>query len=371
MKIKPSLMVVMSVLSLAVGCKRDDGPPPTPSPTPTSPGTPAYVEVPANFPAMPIPADNPFTEEGIALGRFLFYEELLSGDNTMSCASCHSPAAAFTDNGNAVSTGIDGLTGTRNSMALANLAWDTRYFWDGRVRTLEEQVLRPVRDPIEMHESWPHAVSELQAHDAYPGLFHAAFGTSTIDSLLVAKAVAQFMRTMISGNAPFDNYQRGQGLLPFDATMGLTLWDMEGGYPPAVPLGQGGFDCFHCHPFAGGRFTDGQLHNNGLDSEFTDLGAGGITGLAQDMGMFKTPTLRNIALTAPYMHDGRFATLEEVVEHYDSGGHASPTVDVNMKYTSGGLQLTPEKKQYLLAFLHSLTDMEFVNDPAFQDPGEP
>ncbi len=371
MKNGSHLLIVMSMVSLAVSCKRDDGPPPVPTPNPPVPATPAFVPVPANFPAMPIPPDNPFTEEGIALGRFLFYEEMLSGDNSMSCASCHAPDVAFTDHGNRVSTGIDGIQGTRNSMALANLAWDTRYFWDGRVRTLEEQVLRPVRDPIEMHETWPQAMAKLQAHEAYPGLFLGAFGTSTVDSLLVAKAIAQFMRTMISGNSPFDKYQRGEGLISFEATMGLTLWDMEGGYPPAVPLGQGGFDCFHCHPFAGGRFTDGQLHNNGLDSEFTDLGAGGITGLAQDMGMFKTPTLRNIALTAPYMHDGRFATLEEVVEHYNSGGHASATVDVNMKYTAGGLQLTPEKKQYLLAFLNSLTDMDFVNNASFQDPGEP
>ncbi|MBX2972978.1 MAG: c-type cytochrome [Flavobacteriales bacterium] len=363
------LLVALSMISLAVGCKRDDGPPPTPAP-PVA-GTPAFVPVPANFPEMPIPADNPFTEEGIALGRFLFYEEKLSGNNTMSCATCHAPSVAFTDNGNRVSTGIDGFQGTRNSMALINLAWDTRYFWDGRVLTLEEQVLRPVRDPIEMHETWPQAVAKLQAHDAYPGLFQGAFGTSTIDSLLVAKAIAQFMRTMISGNSPFDRYQRGQALLSDEALQGFMLWDMEGGSPPAVPLGQGGFDCFHCHPSAGERFTDGQLHNNGLDSEFTDLGAGGITGLAHEMGLFKTPTLRNIALTAPYMHDGRFATLEEVVEHYNSGGHASPTVDPNMKYTTGGLQLTPQKKQNLIAFLNSLTDMDFVNNPAFQDPGEP
>jgi len=334
-------------------------------------GTPLQVQVPANFPAMPIPANNPFTEEGVSLGRFLFYEELLSGDNTMSCASCHSPAAAFTDDGNQFSTGIDGIQGTRNSMALINLAWDTRYFWDGRVFTLEDQILQPVRDPIEMHSTWPNTMDKLQAHDAYPALFQAAFGTSTIDSLLVAKAIAQFLRTMISGNSAFDRFQRGEGLLSFEASSGLGLWDREGGFPPAVPIGQGGFDCFHCHPTAGGRFTDGLLHNNGLDSQFTDLGAGGVTGLAADMGRFKTPTLRNIALTAPYMHDGRFQTLEEVVEHYDSGGHPSPTVDVFMKYTSGGLQLTPEKKQYLLAFLNSLTDMDFVNNPAFHDPGEP
>ncbi len=366
------LLVILSIVSFAIGCKRDDGEPPRPAPPPRPPfGTPLTVEVPANFPPMPIPADNPFTVEGVALGRFLFYEELLSGNNTMSCATCHAPAVAFTDHGNRVSTGIDGIQGTRNSMALINLAWDTRYFWDGRVLTLEEQVLRPVRDPVEMHETWPNAMSKLQAHDAYPGLFESAFGTSTIDSVLAAKAIAQFMRTMISGDSQFDKFQRGEALIPFDAQLGLQLTQLEGGDPALGLGGQWGADCFHCHPHAGGRMTDGLLHNNGLDSVFTDLGAGGITGLAQDMGRFKTPTLRNVALTAPYMHDGRFQTLEEVIEHYNSGGHASPTVDPFMKYTQGGLQLTAEKKQQLLAFLHTLTDMDFVNNPAFHDPGEP
>jgi cytochrome c peroxidase len=137
--------------------------------------------------------------------------------------------------------------------------------------------------------------------------------------------------------------------------------------------GQGGADCFHCHPHGGGRFTDGLIRNNGLDPEsmWTDLGLGGVTGLPQDRAKFKTPSLRNVVLTAPYMHDGRFQTLEEVIEHYNSGGHPSTTVDPNMKYTTGGLQLTPEKKAQLIAFLHTLTDTEFVTNPDFLDPGLP
>lgn len=367
MKSSNLLAGLMIVVMVVAGCRNDPEEVLEPAPI-DPPGTPLTVEIPANFSPMPIPADNPFTVEGVALGRYLFYEELLSGDNTMSCASCHSPEVAFTDDGNQFSTGIDGIQGTRNSMALINLAWDTRYFWDGRVFTLEEQILRPVRDPIEMHETWTNAVDELQAHDAYPGLFQAAFGTSTIDSLLAAKAMAQFLRTMISGNSRFDRFQRGQLFPTIDEQLGIALTEQEGGPPPA---GQWGADCFHCHPSAGGRHTDGLLHNNGLDSQFTDLGAGGITGLAEDMGRFKTPTLRNVALTAPYMHDGRFQTLEEVIDHYNSGGHPSPTIDVFMKYQVGGLQLTPEKKQQLLAYLNMLTDMDFVNNPAFQDPGEP
>lgn len=374
MKLRSAPVIILSLISLAVGCRRDDDTPIAPS-VPGGGGpnvaTPVDVPIPANFPPMPIPADNPFTVEGIALGRFLFYEELLSGNNTMSCATCHAPSFSFTDNGHQVSTGIDGIAGTRNSMAVVNLAWDTRYFWDGRALTLEDQVFGPVRNPIEMNETWPSVVSKLQAHPAYPGLFAAAFGTSTIDSVLVSKAIAQFMRTLISGNSPFDKFQRGEALLPIETQLGIELTQLEGGNPALGLGGQWGADCFHCHPHAGGRMTDGLLHNNGLDSVFADPGAGGVTGLAQDMGRFKTPTLRNVALTAPYMHDGRFQTLEEVIDHYNSGGHPSPTVDVFMKYTQGGLQLTPEKKQQLIAFLHSLTDMDFVNNPAFQDPGEP
>ncbi len=358
--------VLGSVVGL-MGCQHEEDPIPVTGPI----GTPLTVQIPANFPQMPIPEDNPFTVEGVELGRYLFYDERLSGNNMMSCASCHSPQVAFTDDGNQFSTGIDGVQGTRNAMALINLAWDTRYFWDGRVLTLEDQILRPVTDPIEMHETWPSAMAKIQADPVYPPMFEAAFGTDQVDSLLVAKAVAQFLRTMISGNSPFDRFQRGEGLLDVDAQLGILLTQLEGGDPALNLGGQWGADCFHCHPHGGGRMTDGQLHNNGLDSVFTDLGAGGITGSPEDMGRFKTPTLRNVALTAPYMHDGRFQTLEEVIEHYNSGGHESPTVDVFMKYTQGGLQLTPEKKQQLIAFLNSLTDMDFVNNPAFQDPGEP
>lgn len=365
------VLILLGIIGVSPGCRHecDDEPEPV---TPGHSATPLTVNIPANFPAMPIPADNPFTVEGVALGRYLFYEEKLSGDNTMSCASCHSPAVAFTDDGNQFSTGIDGVQGTRNAMALINLAWETRFFWDGRSLSLEDQVLHPVQDPVEMHETWPQAVAKLQAHDAYPDLFYDAFGTTTIDSLLAAKALAQFLRTMISGNSNFDKLQRGEPYLPtIDEQLGIQLTLQEGGDPALGLGGQWGADCFHCHPHAGGRMTDGLMHNNGLDSEFTDLGLGGITGLPGDMGMFKVPTLRNVALTAPYMHDGRFQTLEEVIEHYNSGGHPSPTIDPFMKYTQGGLQLTPEKKQQLIAFLNMLTDMDFVNNPAFQDPGEP
>lgn len=345
-------------------------------------GTPYTLQIPSNLPPMAIPADNPMTVEGVALGRYLFYEERLSGDNTMSCASCHAPAFAFTDSSRAVSTGIDGISGTRSSMALINLGWGQSFFWDGRAATLEDQILRPVRDPIEMHETWTNAMSELQADAAYPGLFDAAFGTSTIDSTLAAKAIAQFLRTMISGNSPWDKFKRSEATIPVDAQEGYTLFRFEGGaVGQQIPLqgggfviGQGGADCFHCHTEAASLFTDEQFHNNGLDTEpFVDLGRGAITGDPFDDGKFKVPTLRNIMLTAPYMHDGRFATIDEVLDHYNDGGHPSSTVDPFMKFTDPDLtlELTPQKRAQIIAFLNTLTDMEFVENPAFSDPGPP
>lgn len=365
-----TLLLLAAFVLVLVACRRD---PPEFVPPPISPGghvaTPYTLVIPPGFQPMPIPPDNPMTVEGMKLGRHLFYEPRLSGNNTMSCASCHLQTHAFTDP-ERFSTGIDGIQGTRNSMALINMGWDQRFFWDGRAFSLEEQIFFPVRDPIEMHETWPNAVAKLQADDAYVALFNEAFGTTTIDSVLASKAMAQFIRTMISANSKFDKFIRGELQLEQDEQLGFLLTQMEGGPPP---LGQFGADCFHCHPHGGMRFTDGIIRNNGLDPEgaWADLGLGGVTGLPQDFGKFKTPTLRNVALTAPYMHDGRFQTLEEVIEHYDSGGHPSSTVDPNMKFSQGGLQLTAEKKQQLLAFLHTLTDWDFVNDERFSDPGPP
>lgn len=360
-------LLVMAMMVLMAACKPDkeEDDPDTGFQT-----TPYTLAIPPNFPPMTIPADNPMTEEGVRLGRFLFYEERLSGNNAMSCASCHAPQFAFTDHGTRFSVGIDGIAGTRNSMAMQNLGWEQRFFWDGRAMSLEEQILEPVENPIEMHETWPNAIAKLQSDPGYVALFQDAFGASA-DKFKAAKAMAQFLRTMISGNSRFDQFQRGEIQPTPEEALGIQLTQQEGGFPPEVPGGQGGADCFHCHPHGGARFTDGIMRNNGLDAEFTDLGLGGVTGLPEDMGVFKVPTLRNVALTAPYMHDGRFNTLEEVIEHYNSGGHPSPTISVFMKYTTGGLQLTPEKKAQLLAFLNMLTDMEFVNNPAFQDPGTP
>ncbi|QQR87426.1 MAG: cytochrome-c peroxidase [Flavobacteriales bacterium] len=367
------LIALGSMALLAVNCGDED--PDPPSGGGGTGGPTAYaLDIPNNLPPMLIPMDNPMTVEGVALGRHLFYEEKLSNDNMMSCASCHAQIFGFTDNGNAFSEGIDGIAGERNAMALINLGWGNSFFWDGRAPSLEKQVLEPVINPIEMHETWPDAIAKLSASSAYQNLFTAAFGGNSLDSVHAAKALAQFLRTMISANSPYDRWKRGEGTIPLEAQLGYDLFKLEGGFPPFIPNGQGGADCFHCHTDGAGLFTDEQFHNNALQGPNpTDEGVGAVTGDPFQIGHFKTPTLRNIAVTGPYMHDGRFATLQEVIDHYNEGGEDSPTVDAFMKFVDPDetMELTPQKKAQVIAFLEQLTDTAFLTNPAFSDPGPP
>lgn len=335
----------------------------------TPPGTtPLEIDIPPFFPPMDIPPDNPTTVEGVELGRLLFWEKALSADSTMSCGTCHMPDFSFAEP-TAVSTGITGAQGTRNAMALVNMGWAPRFFWDGRAGTLEEQVLEPIPHPDEMNLAWSEATARLAADDDYARRFATAFGTTEVTAELVSKAVAQFLRTMVSADSKFDRWRRGQTDLTELEFLGYQIFNREGGDPEVVTGGQFGGDCFHCHGEAGLQFTDYLFHNNGLDATFSaDPGLAGITGSALDSGRFRTPTLRNVALSAPYMHDGRMASLEEVLDHYNSGGVPSATIDPFMKYSSGGLMLQPVQKEALIAFLHALTDTSFASNPAFSDP---
>lgn len=326
-----------------------------------NPPTPYVLQTPELFdqylPAPNIPIDNPLTVEGVFLGKKLFYDPILSGDNTLACAGCHAPATSFVDT-NQFSIGIDMVAGNRNSMPLMNLAWNygDKFFWDGRSIGLEAQSLKPVTDTIEMHETWVNAMSKLQAHPNYPGLFKAAFGTQVIDSLLVAKALAQFERTLITGDSKFDKFLRNE--------LGLTSQELNGF---SVYMNENKGDCFHCHGSpTNPLWTDNDFHNNGLDANFNDNGLGKVTGNPADNGKFKTPTLRNLVFTAPYMHDGRFMTIDQVIEHYSTGLKNSPTIDPLMKKVgNGGAQLTPTEKADLKAFLLTLTDSSFNNNPNY------
>ena len=306
-----------------------------------------------------IPIDNPQTEEGIELGKKLFFDPILSADNTQACADCHAPENAFTDT-DRFSDGISGALGTRNSMPIFNLAWnyDEKFFWDGNSFSLEHQAFIPVTDPIEMASTWKDVEQKLQNHSEYPNLFQLAFGTATIDSSLVTKAIAQFERTLISSNSKFDKYLLNEISLTPEEFNGFNVF-----------MDENKGDCFHCHGSENNPlWTDNLFHNNGLDSQFSDLGFGAITGDPADNGKFKSPSLRNLVFTAPYMHDGRFSTLDEVINHYSEGLQNSPTIDPLMKKVAqGGVQLSEQDKADLKSFLLSLSDYEFINNHAFKN----
>lgn len=335
---------------------------------------------PAHFPEVPVPADNPVTVDGIQLGRRLFYDPILSADSTQSCSSCHMPQGSFTDN-LAVSKGIDGIPGSRSAMSLLNIAYATNgLFWDGRSPSLEDQATQPVENPIEMHNTWGNVVDKLRAHPSYPQYFRKAFGISSkkeITKELAAKAIAQFERILISsGKSKFDQYLQGNpDALDDEEKDGKLMFFDEGG---AVQLPDA--QCFHCH--GGLTLTGNQYFNNALDSvgsldQFVDKGRGGVTGNLYDNGKFRAPTLRNIALTAPYMHDGRFKTLEEVLDHYSSNGKGvinedpfirqvgKPIPNTNPVQYSG---LTPYQKGAVIKFLKTLTDTDFINNPDIHNP---
>ena len=344
--------VLISVLTLAFAllafqaCKPDSNPP----------GPTAYkLEIPAGLPAMDIPTDNPLSVEGIALGRKLFYDPILSGDNTMSCGSCHKQKFAFTDSTLQLSVGIDGVAGMRNTMSLVNLGYQRKFFWDGGAADMESQVIGPIQNPVEMHQALPQMVQELNAHKDYPALFEKVFGSSTITTPMVMRAIAQFERTLISGNSKWDQYKRGTATLTAEEARGKDIFEAED---------KG--DCTHCHSL-GSTFSDFEFRNTGLDSIAVDAGRALITFLASDSGKFKTPSLRNIAVTAPYMHDGRFKTLGECIDHYNTGFRYTTYLDGNIKRLVKG-RLSPQDKADLVAFLNTLTDHEFLNNPKFAKP---
>ncbi|GAA4889691.1 cytochrome c peroxidase [Flaviramulus aquimarinus] len=325
--------------------------------------TPSALEIPKlfenNILSPVIPVDNPQTVEGIALGKKLFFDPLLSIDNTQACADCHAPEHAFSDP-DRFSDGVDGFLGTRNSMPLFNLAWnyDEKFFWDGKSFSLEHQAFSPVTDPIEMKSTWAQVEQKLQQHSEYPDLFEKAFGNQAIDSTLVTKAIAQFERTLISSNSKFDKFLLGEATLTPQEQNGFNVF-----------MDEARGDCFHCHGSdKNPLWTDNIFHNNGLDATFTDLGLGAITGDPADNGKFKSPSLRNLAFTAPYMHDGRFATLEDVINHYSEGLKNSSTIDPLMKkVTQGGVGLTEQDKADLKAFLIALSDYDFINNSSFKN----
>ncbi|EHQ30608.1 Di-heme cytochrome c peroxidase [Mucilaginibacter paludis DSM 18603] len=326
---------------------------------------------PLNYPAnfgnrINTPDNNPTTQQGVYLGRMLFYEKRLSADNTISCGSCHQQQKAFTD-GRAFSEGVDHVATSRNSMALVNLLWTRKFFWDGRSASLEDQANIPLTNEHEMGQSLAISVQKLKQSAPYPALFKLVYGDQNITANRIVKAIAQFERTLISADSKYDQYLRHAYQLTPQELRGMELFNQR----PQPEKGIRGANCAHCH--GGVKMYQELFHNNGLDSIPRDRGIEVLTGQPSDRGRFKVPTLRNIALTAPYMHDGRFKTLEEVIDHYSDHVLQSASLSAFLIGESnelGGktLKLLPGEKKDIIAFLNMLTDSTFISDPRFADP---
>jgi cytochrome c peroxidase len=310
-------------------------------------GVPIAVKVPLGLPPVPVPADNPVTAETVALGRKLFYEKRLSADNTISCSMCHSPQLGFSD-GRKFSLGVAGKRGTRHAPTVINAAYSRMQFWDGRAPSLELQAAGPIANPVEMNQPHDVSVAKLAADPQYKAMFEAAFGPGPITIGKVEKSIASFERTVLSGNSPFDRYYYGgdKTALSPAAIRGLAIFtDKAKG------------NCSTCHTIGEkyALFTDGKFHNIGVgidsEGELTDPGRFAESKAEMDRGAFKTPTLRNVGQSAPYMHDGSLKTLKDVVDFYKGGGNSNPNLDKDIKE----LKLSGQDREDLTEFLESLT----------------
>ena len=355
---KTSFLTGMILLSLITACE-DEDPQVVYDPSP-------YIMDVGDLPMPILPEDNKLTKSGVQLGRMLFYEKAMSKDGSISCADCHQQKDMFSDI-RTVSEGVDGKMGHRQAMVTFNLAWHTRgLFWDGRVATLREQALHPIQDSLEMNETIDNVIDKLSAMPLYREQFIRAFGTDEITAERIGLAIEQFELSIVSSQSKYDLFEKGQVTLSESEERGRVLF-----FANADPLtGKKGGECVHCH--GGPNFANDFFVNNGLDRDvdFTDLGRFNVTGFPTDRAVFKVPTLRNIALTGPYMHDGRFNTLEEVIDHYNTGTKYSSTVHHTMEHNlqHGGLQLTAQNKADLVAFLHTLTDEALLSDERYSSP---
>jgi cytochrome c peroxidase len=313
-----------------------------------------------------LPTDNPLTTAGVQLGRMLFYDPILSKNSVQACATCHVQSDGFSDK-NQFSEGVEKKLGKRQAMPIFNMAYHQKgFFWDGRAASLREQSLKPIQDALEMNETLPNVIAKLTAQQKYKDQFIRAFGDETIDEKRISLALEQFMFSIISGNSKFDQFKQGKTQLTDAEERGRKLFFTE--FDPTGKVK--GAECFHCH--ANANFTNDEFMNNGLDTDSNqkDAGYAEVTKNAEDKAKFKTPSLRNIAVTSPYMHDGRFKTLEEVVAHYNSGVKNSATVDILMQYNlqPKGLQLSTQEIADLVAFMKTLTDDNFLKEVKYKTP---
>lgn len=313
--------------------------------------------IPAHLPDVPVPADNPITKAKVELGRMLFYDARLSRDGSVACASCHRPDVGFSDAGRTVSAGVGGALGSRNSPAIINVAYQRHFFWDGRAASLEDQAMAAFLSPAEMSAD-TIAVAQL-LRTIYPQYWRSAFGDTVVTMRRAMQAIATFERTLISAKSPYDRFITGDSTaLTTSQRRGMMLFFSDRTM------------CGHCH--SGPNFTDDQFHNVGLFNHYLDRGRWMVTRNLRDEAKFKTPSLRNVELTAPYMatgdsDDGPMQTLEDVVEHYSEGVRPFPTKDPRVKR----LRLTEQEKADLVSFMKALTDPTVATNPAFQKPQLP
>ena len=322
---------------------------------------PSYFGDPVDLPASPATANQ------IALGRHLFYETILSKDSTISCGSCHVQKFGFSDSSR-FSSGVENTIGTRQSMALSNLMWQKDFFWDGRAASLEEQALDPIENPLEMNLPLDQALTRLKGSVKYPKLFKEAFGSDDITPQRLAIAISNFERSLISSNSKYDRYKQGRTQLSSSESRGEILFFT---HPESSQNLRGG-NCGDCHSFP--HLQGSEFRNNGLDEVIVDEGRKNFTGKEYDKGKFKVPNLRNIESSSPYMHDGRFNTLEQVLDHYNEHiDYHSPNLDPLISTASNNcdgceLGLTKTEKQDIIAFLKTLTDNTFLENQNFSDP---
>lgn len=316
------------------------------------------------LPPAPIPQDNKLTVQKVQLGKMLFFEKKMSLDNKVSCGSCHNQADAFSDTLR-VSKGVGGAQGGRQSMAIFNLAWHrNQFFWDGRANLLRDQALLPIEDENELAENIENVIAKLNAEVKYKNQFIIAFGSEEITSEKMALAMENYMHSIVSDDSKYDRFLSETTQLSESEERGRVLFFAK--FDKANPAASGA-DCARCH--GGGNFANNKYLNNGLDpeSKLRDFGRELSTKLESDRGKFKVPSLRNIEKSQPYMHDGRFQTLEQVVEHYNSGIKESPTIDSALRATiQTGLMLDEQEKADLVNFLKTLTDQTFLTNQEYQ-----
>ena len=310
--------------------------------------TPYELEIPKGFPIPEIPEGNELTQERIDLGRMLFYDPVLSIDSTLSCASCHNQALAFADN-KAISPGVEGRLGNRNAPTLSNVVYNPKILFDGFLETLEMQILVPIQEHAEFSFNIVEIVKRLRKDSTYVKMSFQAYDRKP-DAFVITRSISTFERTLITGNSKFDQqvYQN-KNVMSRSEKRGMEIFFNQ-------------LDCIECH--SGFNFTNFTTQNNGLYEVYADTGRQRVTKLPEDRALFKVPTLRNIALTAPYMHDGSIATLEEVIEHYESGGKNHVNKSVLIK----PFTLSKKEKKDLIQFLNCLTDLDFIENPAFSNP---